>query len=241
MVKNKLDILAIGVHPDDIELGCGGTVLKHIDLGYKVGILDLTQGELGTRGSGSLRLEEAESARKYAGAMVRENLGFADGFFVNDKQHKLEIIKILRKYQPDIILSNAIRDRHPDHGNASKMISEACFLAGLLKIKTELDGEEQNKWRPRKVFNYIQDYHIEPNFVVDISEYFERKMEMVLCFKSQFYDPNSGGVQTPISSKAFFDSLRGRALAHGRRIGVQYAEGFTTAEYIGVEDITTLL
>ncbi len=241
MVKQKLDILAIGVHPDDIELGCGGTVIKHIDLGYKVGLLDLTQGELGTRGSGPLRLKEAEDARKYAGALARENLGFADGFFVNDRQHKLEIIKVIRKYQPDIVLSNAMIDRHPDHGNASKLIGEACFLSGLMKIETEVNGVVQEKWRPRKVFNYIQDYHIEPNFVVDVSEQFERKMEMVLCFKSQFYDPGAGGVQTPISSKEFFDSLRGRALAHGRRIGVKYAEGFTSDAYIGVEDITTLL
>lgn len=241
MVDNKLDILAIGVHPDDIELGCGGTVLKHIDLGYKVGMLDLTQGELGTRGSAKLRLVEAESARRYSGALVRENLGFADGFFTNDKAHKLEIIKVIRKYQPDIVLSNAAFDRHPDHGNASKLISEACFLSGLMKVETKLNGETQEKWRPRKVFNYIQDYNMKPDLVVDISEHFERKLEMILCFKSQFYDGENKGVQTPISSKSFFENLKGRALGHGRRINVEFGEGFTSASYIGINDITDIL
>lgn len=241
MVEKKLDILAIGVHPDDIELGCGGTVLKHIDLGYKVGMLDLTQGELGTRGSAQLRLEEAESARLFSGALVRENLGFADGFFINDKAHKIEIIKIIRKYQPDIVLSNAPRDRHPDHGNASKMIGEACFLAGLMKVPTTLDGIKQEHWRPRKVFNYIQDYNMRPDLVVDITDHFDRKLEMVLCFRSQFYNPGSGGIETPISSKSFFENLKGRALGHGRRINVEYGEGFTSESFIGINDITDIL
>ncbi|MBT8231758.1 MAG: bacillithiol biosynthesis deacetylase BshB1 [Saprospiraceae bacterium] len=241
MVKNKLDILAIGVHPDDVELGCGATLLKHLDLGYKIGILDLTKGELGTNGSAELRLQEANAAKEFAGIQVRDNLGFADGFFINDKAHKIEIIKVIRKYQPDIILSNAIMDRHPDHGNASKMISEACFLSGLIKIETQIDGERQDKWRPKKVYNYIQDYQLEPDFVVDISDHFERKIEMVLCFKSQFYNPKDIGEQTPISSKSFLEHLRGRAAGFGRRINVKYAEGFTSSSYIGIDDITKIL
>ena len=213
MIKTKLDILAIGVHPDDVELGCGATLLKQVSLGYRVGIVDLTKGELGTRGSAALRKKEAEAARKYCGALVRENLGMADGFFENTKTNKLKIIKAVRKYQPDIVLSNATSDRHPDHGRASLMISEACFLAGLQKIKTSANRKAQAKWRPRKVFNYIQDHHLEPDIVVDVTGYIEKKIKLVQCFSSQFYSPKQKGVSTPISSKAFLDNLKGRALA----------------------------
>lgn len=241
MKKMKLDILAIGVHPDDVELGCGATMLKQIELGYKVGIVDLTKGELGTRGSAALRTKEAKAAMKYSGALVRENLGMADGFFENTKANKLKIIKAIRKYQPDLVLSNATSDRHPDHGRASLMISEACFLSGLQKIKTTDNKKAQAKWRPRKVFNYIQDHHIEPDLVIDVTGYMAKKVELVQCFGSQFYNPKQKGVQTPISSKAFLDNLMGRALAHGRRIGVEHGEGFTCAEYVGVGDLMMVL
>jgi bacillithiol biosynthesis deacetylase BshB1 len=164
----KLDILAIGAHPDDVELSCSGTILKHIDLGKKVGILDLTKGDLGSRGSGQLRLKEAANAAAILGVEVRENLGFADGFFKNDKEHQIEIIKTIRKYQPDIVLANALKDRHPDHGRASKLISEACYYSGLVKIETDLNGEKQELWRPKAVYHYIQDWYLQPDFVVDV-------------------------------------------------------------------------
>jgi len=241
MIENKLDILALGVHPDDVELGCGATILKHIALGYKVGICDLTQGELGSRGSGPLRLEEAEAARVYAGVEVRDNLGMRDGFFTNDEANKLKVIEIIRKYRPDIILANAVNDRHPDHGRASQLTYDACFLSGLSKIKTSIDGKPQEKWRPRKLLNYIQDYHIDPDIVIDVTGYIDRKIEFVLQYKSQFFDPNSKEDNTPISSPAFLASLKERASAHGRRIGVDYGEGFTCASYLGVGDVMKVL
>ncbi len=237
MVENNLDILAIGVHPDDVELGCGATLIKHVDLGYKVGILDLTKGELGTRGNAELRLKEANDAKDYAGISFRENIGLSDGFFVNDMDSKISIIEILRKYKPKIVLANAIRDRHPDHGKAATLVKEACFLSGLAKIETFMKGVSQEKWRPENVYHYIQDYNVEPDFVIDVSGYLERKFEMIACFKSQFYDPTSHEVETPISSKQFMDHLLGRAVAHGRRIGAQHGEGFTTYEYIGADDL----
>ena len=241
MVEQKLDILAIGVHPDDIELGCGATVLKQIALGYKVGFLDLTQGELGTRGNAQLRLEEAEAARAYAGAIYRVNAGMADGFFMNTPKNKIKIIEVLRRFQPDVVLANATHDRHPDHGNASKMTYEACFLSGLLKIKTQYNGKDQTKWRPRKILNYIQDYDIKPDVVVDVTDYMDKKIEFVMQYKSQFYDPDSKEDATPISSPEFIDKLKGRAIEHGRRIGVRYGEGFTCRDFIGVEDVMKVL
>ena len=240
MVDKKLDILAIGVHPDDIELGCGGTLLKHIDLGYKVGILDLTQGELGTKGSGPLRLQEAKAAKEFAGIDIRENLGFADGFFKNDKAHKLEIIKVLRRYQPDIVLANAFMDRHPDHGNASKLVSEACFLSGLIKVETEDNGVKQEKWRPKKVFHYIQDYHIEPDFVVDVTPFVPAKMEAIKAFKSQFFNPESNEPESPLTMKNFFDYVLGRMTDMGRYINADFAEGFLVERPAGVESLTDL-
>jgi len=241
MVKNKLDILAIGVHPDDIELGCGATVLKQIALGYKVGFLDLTQGELGTRGNAELRLQEAEAARAYANAEVRVNLGMADGFFQITPENKMKIIEVLRRFQPDVVLANATHDRHPDHGNACQLTYEACFLSGLSKIETSYNNQPQTKWRPRKIFNFIQDYDIKPDVVVDVSEYMDQKIELVLKYKSQFYDPNSIEDNTPISSPEFIDKLKGRAIEHGRRIGVRYGEGFTCRDFIGVEDVMKVL
>lgn len=236
----KLDILAIGVHPDDVELSCSGTILKHISNGKKVGILDLTIGELGSRGSGELRLIEAENAAKVLGVEVRENIGLADGFFTNDKVSQLEIIKIIRKYKPEVVLANAITDRHPDHGRASKLISDACFYAGLIKVDTELNGVIQDKWRPKAVYHYIQDRFLKPDFVVDVTDFMDKKIEAIQCFGSQFYDPNSKEPKTPISGEEFFDFIKARMMQYGREIGVKYAEGFTAERYIGVEDVLSL-
>lgn len=240
-MKNKVDILAIGVHPDDVELGCGGTILKQISMGYSVAIVDLTQGELGTNGTAATRKKEAERARKYAGATARENLKMADGFFENNKANKLKLIKAIRKYQPDIVLANAISDRHPDHGRASLLISEACFLAGLTKIITKEGRTKQEKWRPRKVFHYIQDHHHVPDIVVDISGFMAAKIELVQCYDTQFHNPKKKNKATPISSAAFLETLTGRAVAHGRRIGVEHGEGFTCKEYVGVGDLMGVL
>lgn len=236
----KIDILAIGVHPDDVELSCAGTILKHIAQGKTVGILDLTVGELGSRGSGELRLIEADNAGKVLGVKFRENIGLADGFFENDKKSQIEIIKIIRKYQPEVVLANAVKDRHPDHGRASKLISDACFYSGLIKIETELDGVKQEEWRPKAVYHYIQDRFLKPDFVVDVTPFVDKKIEAIKCFSSQFFDPNSTEPQTPISGKQFFDFIKGRMMQFGREIGVDYAEGFTAERYVGVEDIMGL-
>ena len=236
----KLDILAFGAHPDDVELGCGGTLAKEIANGKRVGIIDLTKGELGTRGTEFTRKEEAENAAKILGVQVRENLGFADGFFVNDKTHQLEIIKMLRKYQPEIVLCNAIDDRHIDHGKGSKLVSDACFLSGLVKIETVLNGKNQDKWRPKQVYHYIQWKPIEPDFVVDISNFIEVKMDSVMAYKTQFYDPNNTESETPITSKNFLDSIKYRASDLGRLINSDYAEGFTAERYVAVESLFNL-
>ncbi len=237
---NKLDILAIGVHPDDVELSCSGTLLKHIEQGRKVGILDLTKGELGSRGSATLRLKEAENAAQIIGIEVRENLGLADGFFEINKEHQIAIIKIIRKYQPDVVLANAITDRHPDHGRAAKLISDACFYSGLVKVETGLDGIKQDKWRPKAVYHYIQDRYIKPDFVVDVTPYVEKKMEAIQAFSSQFYDPESKEPETPISGKEFLDFIKSRMRNMGRDAGFEYAEGFTTHRPVGVDDILAL-
>ncbi|WP_418509762.1 bacillithiol biosynthesis deacetylase BshB1 [Corallibacter sp.] len=233
----KLDILAIGAHPDDVELGCGATIAKEIANGKKVGIIDLTRGELGTRGTAETRKQEAENAAKILGVSVRENLGFADGFFVNDKEHQLAIIKMIRKYQPEIVLCNAIDDRHIDHGKGSKLVSNACFLSGLIKIETSEDKKTQEPWRPKHVYHYIQWKHIEPDFVVDISEFIDVKMKAVMAYKTQFYNPDEKGPQTPISSKNFTDSINYRARDLGRLVGVEYAEGFTVERYVSVNSL----
>tara|TARA_B110000971_G_C20016712_1_gene504347 strand:+ start:1760 stop:2476 length:717 start_codon:yes stop_codon:yes gene_type:complete len=237
----KLDILAFGAHPDDVELSCGATIAKEISLGKKVGIVDLTRGELGTRGSADLRDQEAADAAKILGISVRENLRFADGFFVNDKKHQLEIIKMIRKYQPDIVLCNAIDDRHIDHPKGSDLVSDACFLSGLLKIETELEGEQQEKWRPKKVYHYIQWKNSEPNFVVNVTGFMDVKMKAVLAYASQFYDPTSNAPETPITTKNFTDSIHYRAKDLGRLIGVEFAEGFTTERYVAVENLDKLI
>jgi bacillithiol biosynthesis deacetylase BshB1 len=237
----KLDILAFGAHPDDVELGCGGTIAKEIDLGKKVGIIDLTRGELGTRGSKEIREKEAKAAAKILGVSVRENLNMRDGFFVNDEAHQLEIIKMIRKYQPKIVLCNAIDDRHIDHGKGSKLVSDACFLSGLMKIETEYNGENQNAWRPKLVYHYIQWKNITPDFVVDITGYNEKKVEAILAYGSQFYNSNSDEPETHISSKNFLESLSYRAQDLGRLIGTDYAEGFTVERYLAVNSLSDLM
>lgn len=236
----KLDILAFGAHPDDVELGCSGTLSKEISLGKKVGIVDLTRGELGTRGSAEIRDKEAKKAADILGVSIRENLGFRDGFFVNDEIHQLEIIKMIRKYQPDVVLCNAIRDRHIDHGKGSKLVSEACFLSGLRKIETELNGESQNAWRPKVVYHYIQWENIEPDFVVDISGFMKQKIDAVMAYDSQFYNPDSKEPISPITSKNFLDSVTYRAQDLGRIVGVDYAEGFTVERYLAVNSLADL-
>jgi len=237
----KLDILAFGAHPDDVELGCGGTIAKEIALGKKVGIIDLTRGELGTRGSKEIRDEESKMAAKILGVSVRENLNMRDGFFANDEWHQLEIIKMIRKYQPEIVLCNAIEDRHIDHGKGSKLVSEACFLSGLMKIETEYDGKKQKSWRPKIVYHYIQWNNITPDFVVDITGYNDKKVEAILAYGSQFYNSNSEEPETHISSKNFLESLNYRAKDLGRLIGTDYAEGFTTERYLAVNSLADLI
>jgi len=236
----KVDILAFGAHPDDVELGAGATIAKEVANGKTVAIVDLTKGELGTRGTELTRKEEAEEAKNILGVAYRENLGFADGFFVNDKQHQLEIIKMIRKYQPEIILCNAIDDRHIDHGKGSKLVSDACFLSGLIKIETKFDGVSQKQWRPKQVYHYIQWKNIEPDFVVDVSDYMDIKMKSVLAYKTQFFDPNSKEPETPISSKNFTDSVKYRANDLGRLINVEYAEGYNVERYVAVESLFDL-
>ncbi|MDP5027819.1 MAG: bacillithiol biosynthesis deacetylase BshB1 [Flavobacterium sp.] len=236
----KLDILAFGAHPDDVELGCSGTIAKEVSLGKKVGIIDLTRGELGTRGSVEIRNSESAKASEILGVTVRENLDMRDGFFLNDEAHQLKIIEMIRKYKPEMILCNAISDRHIDHGKGSKLVSDACFLSGLVKIETELNGEKQQAWRPKVVYHYIQWQTIEPDFVVDISQFIDKKMESVLAYSSQFYDPNSKEPVSPITSKNFLDSVKYRAQDLGRLVGVEYAEGFTTERYLAVNSLGDL-
>lgn len=236
----KLDILAFGAHPDDVELGCGGTIAKEVKNGKKVGIIDLTRGELGTRGTAETRDEEAFNAAKILGVSIRTNLEFADGFFVNDKKHQLAIIKMIRKYQPEIILCNAIDDRHIDHGKGSKLVSDACFLSGLIKIETTDDGVVQKPWRPKQVYHYIQWKHIEPDLTVDISGFINKKMDAVLAYKTQFFDADSKEPETPISSKNFTDSIIYRSRDLGRLIGVEHAEGYTVERYVAVDSLFDL-
>lgn len=237
----KLDILAFGAHPDDVELGCAATIAKEISLGKKVGIVDLTQGELGTRGSAELRKVEAAKAAEILGISIRENLGFADGFFTNDTEHQLAVIKMIRKYKPEIVLCNAIDDRHIDHGKGSTLVSDACFLSGLQKIQTELGGEFQEKWRPKLVYHYIQWKNIEPDFVVDVTGFMDKKVDAVMAYSSQFYDPKSKESQTPITSKNFTDSIEYRARDLGRLIHVDHAEGFTVERFAAVDSLSKLI
>jgi len=237
----KLDILAVAIHPDDIELGCGGTIAKHTALGYKVGILDLSSGELGTRGTPEIRLMEATAAAKILGVAVREQLQFADCFFENNKAHQLEIIKIIRKYKPTMVLANAISDRHPDHGRAAKLTADACFYAGLQMIETQLDGVVQEAWRPKDVYHYIQSCNAKPDFVMDVTGYDKIKMEAIHAYKSQFYDPTSNEPATFISTPEFLDMVRARMIDLGQQIGKTHAEGFTTSRHVAVAEFNHLL
>lgn len=237
----KLDILAIAAHPDDVELSAMGTLIKAKKVGKKVGIVDLTQGELGTRGTAQTRKEEAAESSRIACLDARANLKMADGFFQNSKENQLLIIEQIRKYRPDVVLINAISDRHPDHGKGATIAKEACFLAGLSKIETVVDGVNQEKWRPKAVYHYIQDYYLKPDFVVDISEEFEQKIETIKAFKTQFFDPNNSAPNTPISGEDFFDFLKGRWGDFGRYIGAKYGEGFLLTRPAGIENITDLI
>ena len=240
-MPTSLHILAFGAHPDDVELGCGGTLAKEISLGKKVGIIDLTRGELGTRGTASIRDKEAQEAAAILGVEVRENLGFRDGFFKNDEVHQLEVIRMLRKYRPSVVLCNAQTDRHVDHGRAATLVHEACFLSGLRKIKTQDGGKLQEAWRPSQVYHYMQWNNDPADFAVDMSEFMDKKLEAVQAYASQFYDPNSEEPETPISSRHFLDSIRHRAADLGRVVGVTYAEGFTTQKQLAVGSISDLI
>lgn len=237
----KVDILAIGAHPDDVELGCGGTLAKLISQGKTVAVVDLTQGELGTRGTNVTRAEEAAEATKIMGYVNRENLRMKDGFLSNSEEYQMQIVKMIRKYQPEMVFSNSIDDRHPDHAKASKLVSDACFLSGLVKIETTLENEKQQAWRPKHIFNYIQWKHITPAFVVDVSDFMEKKIEACLAYKTQFYDPNSKEPMTPIASKDFLESLTYRAQDLGRLSGVAYAEGFTTEKLIAFKNFDGII
>jgi len=233
----KLDILVIAAHPDDAELACSGTIALHVAKGYKVGVLDLTQGEMGTRGTPELRLKESDLSSKILGLSARENLGFKDIFFQDDKVHQLEIIKIIRKYRPEIVLANAISDRHSDHGKAASLASHACFMSGLRKIETQLEGGVQEAWRPKFIYHYIENNYIKPDFVVDVSDFWDKKIESIKAFKSQFYDPNSKEPESFISSKDFLGFIEARAKEYGHSIMVKYGEGFTVERMIGVDDL----
>lgn len=239
----KLDILAIGAHPDDVELGCGATLAKEVSRGKKIGIIDLTRGELGTRGTAETRDQEAEAAAEALGASVRINMEFSDGFIVNDKWHQLELIKMIRLLKPEIVICNAIDDRHIDHAKASKLVSDACFLSGLVKIDTKHQDvdEWQELWRPKAVYHYIQWKDLKPDVVVDVSGFMETKMKAVHSYKTQFFNPKSNEPETPISSKNFTDSIDYRARNLGRLIGTEHAEGFTTERYPAVTSLFDLI
>ncbi len=239
----KLDILAIGVHPDDVELGCSGVLLNEARNGKATGIVDLTQGELGTRGTIETRYAEAAAAAVILGVKVRENLKFRDGFFRNDEEHQRQLIKVLRRYRPEIVIGNILDDRHPDHGRAGHLIADACFLSGLAKIETTNDdGSLQEKWRPKFVLHYMQDWYHEPDLLVDISDVFEQRMESIKAYTTQFgVMDDLDGPQTYISTPDFLDSVIARARMLGKRIGVKYAEGFITEKKIGIRSLDALV
>ncbi|WP_339903031.1 bacillithiol biosynthesis deacetylase BshB1 [uncultured Cyclobacterium sp.] len=237
----KLDILAIAAHPDDIELACSGTLASHIDKGYKVGILDLTKGEMGTRGTPEIRMLEADASAKILGLSARENLGFKDIYFKDDLDHQTAIAKVIRKYKPEIVLANAVRDRHPDHGKGASLASHACFISGLRKLETTLDGVPQEVWRPKFVYHYIQNEYIVPDIVVDISDYWETKKDSILAFKSQFHNPDSNEPESFISRPEFLDFIEARSRELGHKINVEFGEGFTVERVAGVKDLFNLI
>ncbi|WP_158857098.1 bacillithiol biosynthesis deacetylase BshB1 [Lunatibacter salilacus] len=238
---NKLDILVIAAHPDDAELSCSGTIASHVAKGLKVGILDLTQGEMGTRGTPAIRLEESDVAAKILGLSARENLGFADVFFTEDREHQVAIARIIRKYRPEIVLANAVADRHPDHGKGGSLATKACFVSGLRMLETEWDGKAQEAWRPKAVYHYIQNNYIEPDFVVDITPFWDTKKASIMAFKSQFFDPNSKEPESFISSPDFMDFIEARAKEFGHKISVKYGEGFTVERVAGVDNLFNLI
>ncbi|MBI2966258.1 MAG: bacillithiol biosynthesis deacetylase BshB1 [Bacteroidetes bacterium] len=237
----SLEILAFGAHPDDVEMGCSGTLLTHVAMGKKFGIIDLTRGELGTRGTPEIRTKEAAISAGILGASVRENLGFRDGFFANNEKHQMEVIKAIRKYRPQIVFANATVDRHPDHIRGAHLIKHACFLSGLEKIKTALNGKNQEAWRPKAVYHYIQFLLLKPDFLVDISGVMDKKMEAIGAFASQFHNPHSREPETVLSVPDFFDAIKGKNKSFGRLIGVEYAEGFVCARPIGVRNLFEVL
>lgn len=237
----KLDILVLAAHPDDAEISCGGTIAKHVALGYKVGIVDLTKGELGTRGTPEIREMEAAEAGKILKVSVRSNLELRDGFFQKSEQEKLKVVQAIRKFQPEIILTNAVYDRHPDHGRASELIEESVFLSGLVKIETQLNGVFQHAWKPKAVYHFIQSQYIQPDLVVDVSGYWETKMESLCAFKSQFYDPTSKEPETFISNPGFMKLIESRGQELGYGIGVKYGEGFTMSRNVGVKNLFDLI
>ncbi len=233
-----LDILAVGVHPDDVELSCSGTLLQHIQKGYKIGLLDLTKGELGTRGNAKLRTEEATDSAQLMGALVREQLDLQDGFFGHTEENLRKIITVIRQFQPKIVLANALDDRHPDHARAAKLTADACFLSGLVKVETiGRDGFPQKAWRPANIYHYIQDRALKPDFVVDVTPFEDKKFDLVMAFKSQFFDPLSIEPKTPISGTEFLEAVRGKDATFGRYIGVRYGEGFNVAKPLGINDL----
>ena len=238
----KLDILVLAAHPDDAEISCAGTIARHVALGHKVGIVDLTRGELGTRGTPEVRAQEADAAAKILGVSVRENLGLKDGFFQNDPTHQLKVIQAVRKFQPSIVLANAIYDRHIDHGKGASLSYDACFLSGLIRIETvDEDGKKQQPWRPRNVYHYIQSLYIEPDFIVDVSDFWDIKMQAIKAFKTQFYDPENNESETYISNPGFTKMLEARAIDWGFAIETKYGEGFTTRRYPGVKSLFDLI
>ncbi|MEB2774239.1 bacillithiol biosynthesis deacetylase BshB1 [Algoriphagus sp. D3-2-R+10] len=236
----KLDILVFSAHPDDAELGCSGTIASHVARGYKVGVVDFTQGEMGTRGTPEIRLQEADASSKILKLSARENLGFKDVYFQNDEAHQLKLIEMIRKYKPDIVLANAVSDRHPDHEKGSNLASTACFMSGLRKIETHLDGVAQEAWRPKFVYHYIQNNYIEPDLVMDITPYWQIKIDSILAFQSQFYDPSSEEPASFISDPDFLPFIEARAREFGHKILVKYGEGFTVERMIGTDNLFEL-
>ena len=236
----KLDILAFGAHPDDVEISMGASLLKYSEEGKSIGIVDLTEGELGTRGNAQTRFEEAEKAAKLIGLKTRKNLNLGDGFFTDSKENKVKIIELIRLHQPEIVFANSITDRHPDHGRAAKLVAESSFLSGLDKIKTTHNGIPQVKHRPRMVLHYIQDFYLTPDVIFDVSSHGDQKVELIKCYRSQFFDPNSKQPETPISGEEFFSFIEGRMLSYGRELGVKYGEAFNIDRTLGTSDLFSL-
>lgn len=237
----KLDIMVVAAHPDDAELTCAGTIMAHIAQGKKAGIIDLTRGEMGTRGTSEIREQESAAASKIMELSARKNLGFEDAFFTNDKKHQMELVRMIRKYQPEILIGNAVSDRHPDHGKAASLVTVASFIAGLTKAETVIEGRKQQTWRPKAVYHYIQSNYLKPDVIVDISDFWERKVEAIKAFNSQFYNPESKEPETFVSSPEFMKMIEARAKEYGHSIGVEYGEGFTVERNIGVKSLFDLL